>query len=218
MAYSGTRSEAKTRGEHLYLTGKPCKRGHIAPRFTRTAICTDCNREHSLLWDRENREKKRTLDANYRQANPDKIRARDAAYRAANRDRILEQKREYFARTIEDRHATAKLWREANPEKTQAAQARFRRANPHKINAWAALRRARKKHGRLILKPEHVDQMAAIYAEARALTEATGVLHEVDHIHPLVGPNFSGLHVPWNLQILTSLENKRKGNKLMETV
>jgi len=41
---------------------------------------------------------------------------------------------------------------------------------------------------------------------------------EVDHIHPLNGgEDFCGLHVPWNLQYLTSMENKKKGRKL-ETV
>lgn len=62
--------------------------------------------------------------------------------------------------------------------------------------------------------------IAAIFEkEVRAFYFACPPGMEVDHIHPLrikvdgqhVG---CGLHVPWNLQYLTSRENKRKGQKV----
>src|SRR3546814_1154719 len=32
-----------------YSTGRPCKRGHLAPRFRSTGNCTECNRERGRV-------------------------------------------------------------------------------------------------------------------------------------------------------------------------
>lgn len=63
--------------------------------------------------------------------------------------------------------------------------------------------------------PKWVDrnEIVAIYEQAALLTTATGIKHHVDHIYPLKGENFSGLHVPWNLRPVPWIENLRKGNK-----
>jgi hypothetical protein len=54
----------------------------------------------------------------------------------------------------------------------------------------------------------------AIYAERDELTAKTGIPHEVDHIHPVNHPRLCGLTVPWNLQVIPAVENRRKSNRL----
>jgi len=63
-----------------------------------------------------------------------------------------------------------------------------------------------------ILTPEEHQRILLIYKECGRITEETGVLHHVDHIHPI---SKGGNHHPDNLQILTATENIRKGNKLL---
>lgn len=66
------------------------------------------------------------------------------------------------------------------------------------------------------LTKEHFKQMHEIYALAKIKEEFTGEKHHVDHIEPLRGKDRCGLHVPWNLQVLTAEENIKKGNRVKE--
>jgi hypothetical protein len=45
-----TRAEARTRGQQLYLTGHPCKHGHIETRYTSNGQCCQCvfDRNHGV--------------------------------------------------------------------------------------------------------------------------------------------------------------------------
>ena len=93
-------------------------------------------------------------------------------------------------------------WRKDNPDKHCATQARRRAKKLQRMLKWG------KEH----LKPE-IDNW---YRRARLATIFMEELYEVDHIEPLQGKNVSGLHVPWNLTLLTKPENTSKGNRRAE--
>lgn len=60
------------------------------------------------------------------------------------------------------------------------------------------------------LTKDHFEEMLSFYEHADEMTKRTGILHEVDHIVPLQGRTVCGLHVPWNLRVLTALENNSR--------
>ena len=66
------------------------------------------------------------------------------------------------------------------------------------------------------LSKMHKIEIEDIYWCAREMERILGEKFHVDHIVPINGKNVCGLHVPWNLQILTVEENLKKGNKLIE--
>ena len=57
-----------------------------------------------------------------------------------------------------------------------------------------------------------------IYVNAKRVSSKTGIPHDVDHIIPLGCNECYGFHVPKNLQIIPSLDNIRKLNRLEQTI
>lgn len=102
-----------------------------------------------------------------------------------------------------------KKWR---AEMGRARAALWQKENPDRANAKAAERRALK----ILAQPPWVRQedLVKFYRHAHALTWSTGIRHHVDHVYPLRHKRFTGLHVPANLQVITALENLRKGNRI----
>lgn len=81
-----------------------------------------------------------------------------------------------------------------------------------KVNNKTYKYRSKKFGSECSLTKEEHKRILQIYKECSKITEETGILHHVDHIHPI---SKGGKHHPDNLQILTASENIRKGNKLL---
>jgi hypothetical protein len=106
------------------------------------------------------------------------------------------------------------LWAKKNPKKMNERSRKYTKENPHKHCATQAKRRSKKlQRTPPWLNKEHLANIEKFYLFARLLTLLTGISYVVDHIIPLQGENVSGLHLPWNLQIMTRTQNSSKSNR-----
>ena len=81
----------------------------------------------------------------------------------------------------------------------------YKQNNKGKINAQHATRKKLiKKATPLWVNKKEIEN---IYKRASQKTEETGIPYHVDHIMPIVHEKLCGLHVPWNLQVITASEN-----------
>lgn len=156
------------------------------------------------------REKQRVANAKFRAENPGynarliAERRRDPQYKAKERARArlsyeenAEKRREYSREYNRKFPEVGRAYRAAKPEVARAIKAKRRAAYLNAMPPWA-----------------DKGAIQSIYAEAQRKTRETGVQHHVDHVVPLRGKLVSGLHVHWNLQVLTATANRSKYNRL----
>ena len=79
--------EAKDLDLPRYFTGKPCKRGHLAERFTTSATCVECARMHFSTWREKNAESDRKSSREWQKNNRAKVIASIARYEAGRDQR-----------------------------------------------------------------------------------------------------------------------------------
>jgi 5-methylcytosine-specific restriction endonuclease McrA len=156
--------------------------------------------EYARKWYQMNRERVLAEQAGYR-SDPqvaERERERQARYYAKRAEAIQAKRKSAMTpERIAARRAWAQEWAKANRVqlvvKSRSRRLRIKGAMP----PWA-----------------DIEAIRQFYREAARLTEVTGVPHEVDHIVPIQGRNVSGLHVQWNLRVVTRYENRSKSNKL----
>lgn len=110
-----------------------------------------------------------------------------------------EQATAYYHKNIDENRAKARVRQRLNPSLYAAHTAKRRAAILKRTPLW--------------LSNDHLQAIRGVYALAAKKTVETGVKWHVDHIIPLQGRSVSGLHVPWNLQVLPAAKNIAKHNR-----
>ena len=187
--YPIDRATAKATGAKYYYTGKPCTRGHVALRKTKGS-CVECIKEDWAVDNAKRSEKPKS----------------EAAKAAARR---------YYEKHKEAVKARAN----ARPKhEVVAYKQKYKEANPELYKALVSVRKRRHRAATpKWITPEQKLAIRKLYLQAMALTKMTGERYVVDHIVPLISDEVCGLHVPWNLRVITQEENLKKSNKLLDT-
>jgi hypothetical protein len=187
-----TRAEAKAAGAAYYFTGAPCKHGHIAPRKTK-GVCVECMK---LEWQRGN-ETRAEYFAEYNKSEAGQ-KAKQGYYER-NKAAVVERAQ---SRPKAAKNTYKRKHKDSNPDYykslVNARRRRFRDATPKWLTA------------------EHKMEIRMKYRLAIEMSRRLGVLYVVDHITPLQGEEVCGLHVPWNMEVITQEENLKKSNKLVD--
>jgi 5-methylcytosine-specific restriction endonuclease McrA len=188
-----TRKEAQATGAKYYFTGEPCKHGHTAPRKTKGA-CIECLK---VEWQQA-ADKRAEYFKQYNQR--ENVKDNKHEWYQKNRDKVIATA---LTRPAEQLREYRNAWKENNKVQVRADTKARRRKHRQATPRW--LTRAQK------------SQIRQIYQIAITMSQTTGEQYVVDHIVPLRSDEVCGLHVPWNLRVITQEENLKKSNKLLDS-
>ena len=186
-----TREEAKKTGSKYYFTGQPCKHGHIAARKTKGA-CIECLK---VEWIKSNE----TRADYFREYNKrEDVKDRKNEWYQENRETVINNAATRPAHVLREyRNA----WKANNKTQVLADNKVRRRKHREATPPW--------------LTRKQKSEIRQLYQIAITMTQTTGEQYVVDHIVPLRSHEVCGLHVPWNLRVITQEENLKKSNKLV---
>jgi len=183
---------SREKEDFLFSAGKKCTRCGEQKKLSEFGI------DNRLKYKRSSNcaECKKELSRNYHRDNIEIARESGQKWRDENREYERERGRNYHAKNKEKIAEYAKLYRDKNRE--------YFRMKSMERSAKKILAMPRWANNKYIL---------LWYKLAKIEEERTGIKINVDHVIPLVSNIVCGLHCEDNMQLLTELENKSKGNR-----
>jgi len=200
-----------------------CKTDHPIEMFTKNkkrkdglaAWCKVCTKASLTDWYSRNKDKVQERNKKNYLENKQEAKDRSKAWKKDNRERVNELNRKNY--DAEKRREYSAVYRKENKDKRSTYNKEWLKERPGWANAYAAKRRdAVRKAALSCASQKDLEEIKGIYALAKKMTELTGQPHHVDHVVPIKGKSVCGLHVPWNLQVITATENLKKSNKVLE--
>lgn len=191
MGYPKTRAEAKSTGAKYYFTGEPCKHGHVALRKTKGS-CVECLK---IEWEEGNQARVEYFREYNRR---EEVKDRKNEWYQENREMVINNAATRPAHVLREYRNT---WKTNNKTQIRADTKARRRKHREATPKW--------------LSRKQRSEIRQIYQIAITMTQTTGEQYVVDHIVPLRSEAVCGLHVPWNLRVITQEENLKKSNKFL---
>ena len=214
-----SRAEAREQELKKYFTGKACKHGHVAKRYTNNGKCCKCV---SLL------------SSGYYNENVERLRPEKLKYQLENYIKLKESKSSYskkkYNENKEDIAEKAKEKREANPKKYKEYWKDYRKKNPLSIFTRHSLQRIEKANCKKRVAKSELElgysqcefkaHIESLFAEGMGWDNRSD--WHIDHIKPVSLFIKEGVADPViinalsNLQPLWAKDNLSKGAKYNE--
>ena len=195
---------ARRKIRRLELAAEKKKAKELQPKVVLQRACQDCKvditESYNPKWGCRCKPCVAIYHRVYRATNKDRIAQLKKQWSTDNAEHKAEQDRQYALKHPEKRAQARNKWREINPGLDNALKAKNRIERKKRVPAW-------------LTKDDHW-MIEQAYELAALRTKMFGVVWHVDHVIPLCGKNVSGLHVPYNLQVILGSENCRKGNRV----
>lgn len=206
--------KSKSRKDGFEVYCKVCRKEKSHNRYVNNK---DKILAKSTEWRVKNLEKDSANKKKYRDSHKKEHREAMAGWRKDNKEHHLKVQQHYRDKNKEKLRNYHRDWRLANPEKEALKQKKWVSKNLDKCSARTARRNAQKlKATPPWLSKEALKDMEFFYRIRSEMKNPSD--WEVDHYFPLNGESAKGLHVPWNMRLITASENHKKQNKIPEVL